>query len=319
MSRLHILKEFDKRQLYRFFVDGRFYTREHGWEEYEKREPGSIEGMSLAYSYMLDNFDLKDGLSVKYICELHNLIVSKINLQARKNRYPGQIREFQVSFLLKPRTTSLEGLRELLKEQGLENGLKEAKLNKYKSIEDVYERIQNGEDVRYRAIIGKLDDELMKGFEERKPEGLYFKARKKIQLNLYKRLENHVSEYNKKINFFTNDEDKIYFIVDFVKNVVRLHPFVDGNARVVTSILLNHIFLYHGFLPVIFEEPSITDAYTTSEILKEVVEGQKLTQLLLGNPHSKVFNHSIDDESEEHHNKILDLMSNMINKLKSME
>ena len=67
MSKLNILKQFDHRQLFRFFVDGRLYAKEHGWEGYERRQLGCTKGMSLGYAYMLDNFELKDGLSLEYI------------------------------------------------------------------------------------------------------------------------------------------------------------------------------------------------------------------------------------------------------------
>ena len=38
MNKLNILKQFDHRQLFRFFVDGRLYVKEHGWEGYERRQ-----------------------------------------------------------------------------------------------------------------------------------------------------------------------------------------------------------------------------------------------------------------------------------------
>ncbi len=315
MNRLNILKKIDQKQLYRLFIDGRFYTKEHAWEGYENREPGCIEGMSLAYCYMINNFDISSGLTLKYICNLQYLTILKIDSKARRNRYPGEIRQFSVSFLLKSRTTSKDGLKELVAERGLHGSLKESKKNGYKDLEDVYQRILENKYVRYTATTGTLQDDIKQAMIDRKPSDLYQKGRKIVQQNITTSLQLLIDEYNDKIDVISNDEEKLYFLVNLVKRMVRLHPFVDANARVFINILLNHLLIYHGFLPVIYEEPSIFDAKTTDEILVEIKIGQQLTQQLIDYPDSEFFGHSVNNENEEHHQRLVTMMSAMINKL----
>ncbi len=314
MNSINIFREFDSKQLYRFFVDGRFYAIEHGWEEYEKREPGSIEGMSLAYAHMLDNFDISDGISLNYIRELHTFVVSKMEHKAKRNRYPGQIRQFQVSFLIKPRTCSLDGLYELLEEQGINDGIRDAKLKNYQDIETIYREILSDKNVRYCAFIGELPNLLKEAIIDIKPKELYFEGRKLVQMNIEKRALELINEFNSEIKS-KGEDDKLYFIIDFIKKFVRLHPFVDANARVLINILLNHILMFHGFTPIIYEEPSIFDARTTDEIIVEIKLGQHIVKTIIENPTLKVFNHSIDDESDESHKKIIKLMEKFIKKL----
>ncbi len=317
MSNLSILKKIDPKQLYRLFIDGRFYTSEHGWENYEKREPGSIEGMSLAYSYMVDNFDLKYGIDINYLCKLHDLTISKIAPRARKNRYPGEIRQFRVSFLLKPRTCSIDGLNELIEKRGMEDSLKDCEANNYKDVADVYKRVTKGEKVRYAAPMGKLSEEIFQAMVNKSPEETYQRGRKIVQKNITQVINEIIEEYNDKIDFIPKNE-KPYFLVDIVKRLIRVHPFVDANARVFISILLNHLLMYHGFFPTILEEPSIFDARTTDEILIEIKIGQNLVKQLIKEPHSRFYGHSIDDENEEHHKQILELMSKFIKKIESI-
>jgi hypothetical protein len=73
--------------------------------------------------------------------------------------------------------------------------------------------------------------------------------------------------------------------------------------------------MLHDFYPVIFEEPSIFDAYTTDEIIEEVTKGQELLKQLIESPQSRVFGHSISDESEENTAAICNLMSDFIEKI----
>ena len=60
-SGIKYLKEFDKRQLWRFFVDGRFQKKYNGWVGYEVGERGSIKALINAFKYMIENFDIVMG------------------------------------------------------------------------------------------------------------------------------------------------------------------------------------------------------------------------------------------------------------------
>ncbi|MDQ7045010.1 MAG: Fic family protein [Sulfurimonas sp.] len=309
MNKLNILKEFDHRQLFRFFVDGRLYTKENGWEGYENRQPGCIKGMSLAYTHMLNNFELKDGLTLEYISKLHDLTFFNIDKKLRKNRYPGEVREFRISFLIKPVVTK-EGIKELMGDRALTDAFKKG-IRDCNNAEDIYNAIINGKKIRYISEVGELSYELNQASLDKEPKDLYLQARAQVKKNITQKLISIIDEYNKIINTLKKEE-KLYFIVDVVKSLDRLHPFVDGNIRVFVTILLNHLLMLNDFYPVIFEEPSIFDAYSTNEILVEIEKGQKLVKQLIENPESKVFGHSISDENEVNINEICTLMSEFI-------
>lgn len=312
MSRLHILKKFDHRQLFRFFVDGRLYTKEHGWEGYERRQPGCTKGMSLAYSHMIDNFELKDGLTLEYISKIQDYIFIDIDKKRRKNRYPGKVREFRISFLMKPVITK-DGVAELMGDRELTEAFKKD-IDGCQNAEDIYNAILDGKKIRYISEVGNLSPELNQASLDKEPKELYFKARAQVQKNITQKFMLFINEYNQTIDTL-DQEEKLYFIIDIIKRLDRLHPFVDGNIRVFVTVLLNHLLMLNDFYPAIFEEPSIFDGYTTSEIVVEVKKGQELVQQLIESPESRVFGHSIADENEENISTICELMSEFIDKI----
>lgn len=316
MSKLEVLKKFDHRQLFRFFVDGRLYTKENGWEGYESRQPGCISGMSLAYAHMVDNFDLPKGLTLEYISKLHDLTFFNIDKKRRKNRYPGQIREFRISFLVRPIITK-EGIKELMGDRAVTDTFKKD-IDGCNNAEDIYNAIIAGKKIRYISEVGELSPELNQASLDKEPEDLYLKARAQVQKNITKKVQDIIDEYNQKVHTL-KQEEKLYFIVDNIKRLERLHPFVDGNTRVFITILLNHLLMLHGFNPVIFEEPSIFDAYTTEQLVAEVIKGQEIVDQLIKSPESRVFGHSIADESEENISKISELMSEFSKKIKEYD
>ena len=316
MNKLDILKNFDHRQLFRFFVDGRLYVKEHGWEGYESRQKGCTKGMSLAYSHMLDNFELKDGLTLEYLSKIQDLIFTDIDKQRRKNRYPGQVREFRISFLMKPVITKA-GVQELMGDRELTQVFKKD-IEGCQNAEDIYNAILDGKKIRFIAEVGDLSPELNQASLDKAPKDLYLKARAQVQKNITQKFILIIDEYNRTINTL-NKEDKLYFIIDIVKRLDRLHPFVDGNIRVFVTVLLNHLLMLNDLYPAIFEEPSIFDGYTTEEIMQEVIKGQELVKQLIESPQSRVFEHSIEDENEENIAKICDLMSEFIQKIQEYD
>lgn len=316
MHKLSVLKQFDPGQLYRFFVDGQLYKKEHGWVRYEQRQPGCIEGMSLAYCHMIDNFMLPDGITLDYLGKLHDLIFLKIDKKLRKNRYPGQIREFRISFLVRKRATSREGLRELLANRRLHEAFKKD-IDGCQTADDLYQAITEGKKIRYIVEAGYLPPLLDQASRDKQPEHLYQQARKQVQANITHKTHCLIHHFNQTINTLEGHE-KLYFIVDIIKELERLHPYVDGNTRVFIIVLLNHLLMLHGFYPVILEEPSIFDAKTTEQIMQEIYQGQELVKGLLENPAMRVFGHSIHDEDEHNRAGILQLMTPLIQRLEQL-
>src|SRR5215213_863188 len=113
MSSLHLLKAFDSSQIFRFFVDGRFQRKYRGWLGYEEREPGSIQAMLDGYGFMLDNFNLNQGLRAVYLIDLHRACMNGVRTQNPKSA-PGDLRYLVSGMPFFAKTTTLENLREVL-------------------------------------------------------------------------------------------------------------------------------------------------------------------------------------------------------------
>ena len=94
------------------------------------------------------------------------------------------IRSYYVSFLLKPRTCSIDGLNELIEKRGMEDSLKDCEANNYKDVADVYKRVTKGEKVRYAAPMGKLSEEIFQAMVNKSPEETYQRGRKIVQKNI---------------------------------------------------------------------------------------------------------------------------------------
>lgn len=91
MSGIHYLKQFDISQFWRFFVDGRFQKKYEGWIGYEGGERGSVQALLNGFSFMLDNFDLSNGLKATYLRELHKICMLSVETTNLKSS-PGDIR-----------------------------------------------------------------------------------------------------------------------------------------------------------------------------------------------------------------------------------
>ncbi len=91
MSSVKILKGFDKSQLFRFFVDGRFHKKYKGWRGYEDKEKGSIQALLNGFSFALDNFDLSNGVKSEYILKLHKICLTNVSAKVDKS-IPGELR-----------------------------------------------------------------------------------------------------------------------------------------------------------------------------------------------------------------------------------
>jgi len=88
---LKYLKDFDKSQLWRFFIDGRFHKKYNGWVGYEEGEKGSIKSLLNGFLFMLENFDLSNGLKATYIRQLHKECMFGVQTKNKKST-PGDLR-----------------------------------------------------------------------------------------------------------------------------------------------------------------------------------------------------------------------------------
>lgn len=88
-----------------------------------------------------------------------------------------------------------------------------------------------------------------------------------------------------------NDENpfhRLISIIKFVQFLEQLHPYFDGNCRTICMLVLNFLLKTNGFPLAILDDANRFDAYSTSELLVEVVQGMENTLHLI--KHKELFN-----------------------------
>jgi hypothetical protein len=117
-------------EVWRFFIDGNL-QKSHGWQGFEKREPGYLKALYAAYDQI---YDLVTPLSIDYISKLHQLAISDVigTNYHKKNISPtlfGKFRQataiqYGIGFYQEYDNVSREGLYEFFAKNSPHNFLK---------------------------------------------------------------------------------------------------------------------------------------------------------------------------------------------------
>lgn len=305
---VHALRAFDRRQIFRFFIDGRLLTRYRGWLGYEANEPGSVPAMLRAYCLMLDNFDLSQGLRAGYLKQLHKACTLNVGMRNPKTA-PGDMRYLESAYTLHAGITTLDSLRELFDlrrndqsplffTEGYDKTVEEL------DVQQVYKAIQDLGELKYRPWYPRLTEQQANvldtngtrifhcTFEE------FYRTKLDIQLQYAVRVDAILDEFNTGMPAAATDDAKLLAISKVVRKLELLHPFPDGNGRTFVSALMNHLLLYHGFLPAICLNPNWDAELSYREWVDEMKRGMDNTRLLLRNPRMRLHTYSIDDADE---------------------
>jgi len=323
-SGIKYLKEFDKLQLWRFFVDGRFQKKYNGWVGYEAGERGSIKALINAFKYMIENFDISYGLKTTYLRELHKramLAVETTNLKSS----PGDIRYLNSGIPFFKKTTTYNHLKELFK---MHENLPQPMFNAPAKFEKPANKLNIDEVWQYLQKEGKLNYKnwypILSEYEKNALEGKcslkeFYEVKHKIQLQIIEKFDEIINRYNTNIKTAKTDDEKLAVISLVSRELELLHPFPDGNARTFSCILLNHLLMFNGFPPAINENPNLDNEVSHKEWIEEVKKGIDRTLTLIKNPKAKVFNYSIDDMPKEYQEKFLDMAKELIDAIDEFE
>lgn len=301
-SGLSDLKKFDKRQLFRFFVDGRFQQRYNGWSGYEAQEAGSTEGMLRGYKYMLENFDLSDGISLHYLRNLHHQCMFNVHSTLSESA-PGDLRCEETGFKFFSSRTTIEFLKELFeirKTDGVKlfhNGGCE-KSAKDLDVYTVYKRLMVRKRLQFNPWYPEIDEQTKVDFEQKGSLVSFYQAKGHIQLQFAKKFQSIVEKFNTQMAQWSEQDDKILLIAGFIQEVELLHPFPDGNCRTLQT-LTNHLLMFHGITPSIIENPNYDGTYSRAEYAHEIRKGILETEKLLKDPECEVYNYTIRSASKE--------------------
>lgn len=106
-------------------------------------------------------------------------------------------------------------------------------------------------------------------------------------------IENYIKIFNLKINEAKSPYEKLLAITTFIQSCHQKHPFLDGNGRVFTMLLLNFLLIQHGFPPVILKNPGCFNGHSPKELVIKVVEGMENTFKLI--QENKLYNVATSD------------------------
>lgn len=302
MRGIEALKRFDKRQLFRFFVDGRYQKRYQGWTGYEARESGSTQGMLNAYRLMLENFDLSRGISSHYVRHLHHTCMFNVYSTLSESS-PGDLRYEQTGFKFFAAGTTLEFLTELLEHRKNDN----AKLFHNGGLEkpardldaiQIYRRLMKRKRLQFNPWHPDLPEDVKRGVAQEGSLVDFYDAKSYIQRQFAEKLEGIIGRFNPKIRTFPDEKATVEGIARLIQEIELIHPFPDGNCRTLAT-LTNHLLLYHGLYPTILENPNYDGTYSVREYSREIEKGMECTRQLLKNPAASLFGYSINDSSPD--------------------
>lgn len=319
MSGIHYLKQFDKTQLWRLFIDGRFHKKYNGWVGYEAGERGSIQALLNGFSFMLDHFDLSNGLKATYLRELHKVCMLSVETTNLKSS-PGDIRYLNSGMPFFAKTTTYEHLQEIFalrKGDGtaLFNTKKFAKTADELDIDEVFMYMKKEGKINYRNWYPNLDIRQKEALEGKRTLTEFYEAKHSVQMLMVSKMEEIIHRYNSNIQKAKSDEEKIKVISLVSRELELLHPFPDGNSRTFSCIMGNHLLMYNGFAPMCLENPNLDNEVSHAQWIEEVNKAMQRTKELIENPKKTLFNYSIAQMSKADKDKFLTMAQDVIKKI----
>lgn len=301
---MEVLKAFDKRQFFRFFIDGCQLHIPRSWRGAEEREPGFVQAMLAAWELILDNFDLSGGIKAGYLKRLHKACAS-VRMTNLKNT-PGDVRYLGSMILLHTRTVTLAGLEELLLwrrgddlpifyEPGYDKPADELDPG------EVLQAIREMGYLTFRPWYPLLTEDQAMSLDRRGTMIFsgsfadFYRTKQGIQKSFAQRLDTLLQEFNSAIRQAGEPDEKIVLIAQFTRKLEILHAFPDGNGRTFVAALMNHLLLYHGFCPAVLYDKDVNIAISSAEWVEVIQEGMNNTRRLLVEPEMRLHGYSILD------------------------
>jgi UDP-N-acetylmuramoyl-tripeptide--D-alanyl-D-alanine ligase len=316
---MHLLKSFDRAQLWRLFVDGRFQKKFGGWVGYEEGERGSVQSWLNAFAYMLDHFDLSSGLQATYLRELHKRAMLSVETSNLKSS-PGDIRYLNSGMPFFAKSTTYEHLVEVF---AMRSGDGTAVFNNQRfarpadelDVDEVWAYILKEGRINYRNWYPNLDREQQAALEGKRTLHEFYVAKHAVQMLIVARMEQIVERYNRNIARVTSDEEKLSVIALVPRELELLHPFPDGNSRTFSCITLTHLLLWNGFSPTLLENPNLDNEVSHAQWIEEINKGMARFERLLAHPEESMFSYSINEMAPRDRERFLKMASEVSKRL----
>lgn len=309
---IKLLKKFPASDLYRFVVNGQFHAIEKGWLGYELREPGCLAGAFEALKYAIGYELTNQQISIDLIKNIHKQVTLPISLPGyRANPMgPGEFRDDITNFQLISESfpfgyCTSEGLKDLIGFVDRYKSMGAALIIMKRTVHDIEKERAMGSyssqaelDTAYAQIRDHVRDAIDSSesvsFDELNLDGPWH-YRAPAPEWIESLIGNVCEDYNSAIIRAQNSEDRLRVIVSHVQEIERIHPFRDGNGRT-SYILLQRMLIQNGFLPTIMFNPNHIDGFNLDEVVQEVKKGIELTQRLIDDSTTPVFEYKTPTE-----------------------
>ena len=302
-DRAWALQSFDRRQWFRFFVDGRFQVKYSGWRGYEEKEPFSVKCMLNAFCYILDNLNRATSLDIHYLLDLHWQCMNGVRSNNPKST-PGEVRFLEAGFHFYGANSTLASLAEVFDLRrgdgtALFHDSGYGRSSDQTDFIEVFGVLQKEGKLRYRPWYPNLTRQQQQLIETRDGSPEFLALKSEIQSKFVKKIEGCLLRYKEAIENAKHDVDRIYAIARLVRDLELLHPFPDGNARAFPVALAVQLLIYYGFPPPIYRDPNVDAELSYAEFAHEMILSMRNTMMVIKAPEANLFNYAIGDASQQ--------------------
>lgn len=271
---------------YRLLVDEQLLKDEKGTEMFENREPGCLRGGASMYEFITERLpaiaNVGELINTDYLKQLHLELFSPIRKRSRsckagkKLQSKGEFRKKRVFFMVKANYT-LKGLQQA---EAFSGSLSEQKkdffhVSEYASGSPMASKVVKC----HKPCASKLRDYL--------DDDRYTVDFSPVKHNhVEAALKNVLSDYKEKLASVRDEKTMFSLLSELASRIDQIHPFEDGNIRVVRG-LIDSILMFYGYCPIVWNDPNIIDLYDSrklSEIMSSSVRNTKrlITKLQSG-------------------------------------
>lgn len=294
---------FDRRQWFRFFVDGRFQKKYAGWRGYEANEAGSVQGMLNAFAFAIETLERAADFDVPYILEMHRRCMDRVRSNNPKST-PGQPRFLEAGFHFYAKNSTLASLAEIFEMRRGDGtaifhdsgyGRPAGRMDYL----EAYEAIQKHGKLRFRPWYPNLTKAEKQLVESRDGSPRFQRLKDSIQRQFLEKMKGCIDRYHAAVAAAGTDMDIIHAVARVARDLELLHPFPDGNGRAFPVVLASQLLLFHGFPPPIFHDPNIDAELSYAEFAANMVAAMRDTVGLLKSPDKTLHDYTITAAGQE--------------------
>lgn len=281
-----------------------FYKNQlNGPMPFEKREPQYLIGMTAGKIYLLHHFS-NQKLTLDLIRKTHKAALTKVeNTLLTEKKSIGNFRKKESTFGVYSTRYTKDGLREYL--EAIQNGECGFAFEKIEQMDEFDRSIYRVDYASHGKIVLEYEcdgipvfetniDKIhsiifndMQAFENESSDDncdmndVYIMVFPKPDNSLDLRMQKELDDYYDNLEQCKQiaDDNKALYArlvatVKLIQNLCRLHPFEDGNTRVLVMLLLPALLKQSGFGEIcLLEDPNRMWLFSLEECVREVIQG----------------------------------------------